>query len=71
MPGKRRGLGACSRANRAFVTPVLLARLLDSAGRPARFIEVTAAPLDCGAVFVWLVDEAETCSPHALANAGL
>ena len=46
-------------------------RLLDSADRRARFVTVTAAPLDCGAVSVWLADEAEICSPQALANAGL
>ena len=54
-----------------LVTVVRAARLLDSAGRPARFVTVTAAPLDCGAVSVWLADEAEICSPQALANAGL
>jgi hypothetical protein len=53
------------------VTTAWAARLLDSADRRARFVTVTAAPLDCGAVSVWLVDEAEICSPLALANAGL
>jgi len=46
-------------------------RLLDSKSRSARFVAVTAAPLDCGAVSVWHVDEAEISSPHARANAGL
>ena len=55
----------------SFVTTAPTTRLLDSAGRRARFVTVTAAPLDCGAVSVWLVDETETCSPQALANAGL
>ena len=57
----------------ATMTPVTRwspARLLDSAGRPARFA-VTAAPHGCGAVSVWVVDGAETCSPRAIADAGL
>ena len=41
---------------RACVTRSPPVRLLDSAGRPATFLLVTAAPLDCGAVSVWLVD---------------
>jgi len=65
-------LRALERASaESAVTTALTARLLDSAGRRARFVTVTAAPLDCGAVSVWLADEAEICSPQALANAGL
>ena len=57
----------CSRR----VTFARVMRLLDSAGRPARFAAVTAAPHGCGAVSVWVVDGAETCSPAAIADAGL
>jgi hypothetical protein len=62
----------CARATLdSAVTTASGTRLLDSTDRPARFVTVTAAPLDCGAVSVWLADEAEICSPQALANAGL
>jgi hypothetical protein len=70
MWAERAGELAGSRAAAPSLPAELLARLLDSADRPARFVTVTAAPLDCGAVSVWLV-EAEICSPTAIANAGL
>src|SRR4051794_36849335 len=44
---------------RARVTRAEVARLLDSRGRLARFLSVTAAPLGCGAVSVWLTGAAE------------
>src|SRR5678816_3489338 len=56
MRAERRRVPTSSRREMATVTCVQTARLLDSAGRPARFVAVTAAPLDCGAVSVWLVD---------------
>jgi len=71
MLAERPRAPACSLGGTVLVTCAPVARLLDSAGRPARFVSVTAAPLDCGAVSVWLVDETENCSPLALANAGL
>ena len=48
---------------RALVTPLPAVRLLDSAGRPARFLDVTADPLDCGAACVWPVEEVEVDLP--------
>ena len=45
--------GVGSRQNGPRVTSRAVVRLVDSVGWPARFVSVTAAPHECGAVAVW------------------
>ena len=48
--------GAGSRQKRPRVTSRAVVRLVDSVGWPARFVSVTAAPHECGAVAVWRLE---------------
>ena len=49
---RRRGWQPSTPGN-GLVTPREVGRIVDSVGWPARFVSVTAAPHDCGAVAVW------------------